>query len=68
MQSPQTGLEVRVVSISGDLCNISHLEDCCLVCGGLGRSLHLLLLLKSPEVVLDEESCIELSNRHVIVN
>ena len=48
--------------------NISHLEDCCFVCGSLGSSLHLLLLLESPEVILNEESCIELSHRDVVIN
>ena len=46
----------------------SHLEDCCFVCGGLGSSLHLLLLLESPEVILNEESCIELAHSDVVIN
>ena len=46
----------------------SHLEDCCFVCGGLGSSLHLLLLLESPEVILNEEGCIELSHSDVVIN
>ena len=70
VQRPQSSLGRRSVLRERErFCkNISHLEDCGFVCGGLGGSLNLLLLLESPEVILNEESCIELSNRHVIVN
>jgi hypothetical protein len=51
-----------IIQLFGDL------EDCALVCGRLCCSLGFLFLLKSAEVVLDQEGGVELPHRHVVFN
>lgn len=46
-----------------------HLESVCVMVSQLMHLLHLLLaFLETPEVVLDEESCIELADGDVIIS
>ena len=45
-----------------------NLEDCWFISWSLSSSLHFLLLLESPEVVLDQECCVELANSNIIIN
>lgn len=50
-------------------CRSGHLESVCVMVSQLVHLLHLLLaLLETPEVVLDEESCIELTHGDVIIS
>lgn len=50
-------------------CTSAHLESVCVMVSKLVHLLHLLLaFLETSEVVLDEESCIELTHGDVIIS